>query len=71
MNMKRIKIYFLKKRAARAYKRYHEILDMYECGAAMAEVINKDLYPLKIKFNKDWEELGKLDPNTPNPEFRL
>jgi hypothetical protein len=69
--MKQNKILALQKQAKAAYQFYYRILDGYSCGATLAETISRDLYPAKERFNKIWEELGKLDPKCPNPEFRL
>jgi len=63
------KILALQKQAKAAYRAYYRILDGYSCGAALAENISKDLYSIKIRFNKLCDRMAKLDPTC--PRFRL
>jgi len=60
------KIEKLKKKARKHYELYYVLADGCDCGLALAEVINKDMYRHKVEFNKTIKELREIDDSCPN-----
>lgn len=58
----------LRKGAARAYMRYHEIAEAreYSCGMSMAAFINPELGKLARQFNECMAILKQADPKCPD-----
>jgi len=55
----------LRREAREALIAYRAEVDMYSCGAHLAEHVNPRVYPNKIAFNDAMDKLAKLDPACP------
>lgn len=63
--MKALRIWWLKRKARRAWSEYHAILDGYDCGAALAWWLSARLRKAAVRFNDAADALGRLDPTAP------
>lgn len=63
--MKKIKLWFLMRKARSEYRMYHWRLDQLSCGATLGELVSPSALRHKIKFNETMDKIAKLDPKAP------
>lgn len=59
------KLYKLKEKARKWYTKA-TLCEHLDCGRTLAEYISPSLHYSRIKFNKIWEKIKKLDPKAPD-----